>query len=62
MCCVLQSHDCGGKKKTLEGTTEEGTKGLIQESEELFQDLSQMQETWLAGGMCKINLSACILT
>ncbi|KAH3702879.1 ETS translocation variant 1-like [Dreissena polymorpha] len=26
-----------------------GSDGLIQESEELFQDLSQMQETWLAG-------------
>lgn len=25
-------------------------KALIEESEELFQDLSQMQETWLAGG------------
>jgi len=39
-----------GLKRTAPAGKDRDSKGLIQDSEELFQDLSQMQETWLAGG------------
>ena len=53
-CILLQSAEekrhTAGLKRTAPAGKDRDSKGLIQDSEELFQDLSQMQETWLAGG------------